>query len=44
VQKLEKLAALELAAYVVYRQFQKQKFDRKAAVVTLSKILDEILS
>jgi hypothetical protein len=43
-QKLEKLAALELAAYVVYRQLQKQKIDRKAAAAALSKIVDEILS
>ena len=42
-QRLEKLAALELAAYVVYGQFQKQKIDGKAAAA-LSKILDEIFS
>ena len=43
-QRLEKLAALELAAYVVYRQLQKQKIDRKAATAALSKIADEVLS
>jgi hypothetical protein len=43
-QRLEKLAALELAAYVVYRQLQKQKIDRKAAAEALSKIVDEVLS
>jgi hypothetical protein len=43
-QKLEKLAALELAAYVVYRQLQKQKIDKKAAAAALSKIVDEVLS
>jgi len=44
VQKLEKLAALELAAYVIYRLSQRQKIDRKAAVAALSEIVDEILS
>jgi len=43
-QKPEKLAALELAAYVIYKQFQKQKIDRKTAVAALSKIVDEVLS
>ncbi len=43
VQKLEKLATLELATYVTYRLFQKQKIDRRAAVAALGKILDEIL-
>jgi len=44
VQKLEKLAALELAACVIYRLSQRQKIDRKAAVAALSEIVDEILS
>jgi hypothetical protein len=43
-QKLEKLAMLELTTYVVYRQLQKQKIDRKTAIMALSKILDEVLS
>jgi len=43
-QGLEKLAALELAAYVIYRTYQRQKIDKKTAVAALSKILDEILS
>ena len=43
-QKLEKLAALELAAYVIYRQLRKQKIDKKAAAMALSKIVDEVLS
>ena len=43
-QKLEKLAALELATYIIYRQLQRQKIDRKAAVAALSKIVDEVLS
>jgi hypothetical protein len=43
-QKLEKLAALELAAYVIYRLSQRQKIDRKVAATALSKIVDEVLS
>jgi hypothetical protein len=43
-QKLEELAALELAAYVTYRLAQKQKIDRKAAVAALGEMLDRILS
>jgi hypothetical protein len=43
-QRLEKLAALELAAYVIYRQLQRQKIDRKVAATALSKIVDEVLS
>ena len=43
-QRLEKLAALELAAYIIYRQLQRQKIDRKAAAAALSKIVDEVLS
>jgi len=43
-QKLEKLAALELATYIIYRLSQRQKIDRKAAVAALSKIVDEVLS
>ncbi|MFZ8809071.1 MAG: hypothetical protein ACO2PN_13340 [Pyrobaculum sp.] len=44
VQKLEKLATLELATYVIYRLSQRQKIDRKAAVAALSEMVDEILS
>jgi len=44
VQKLEKLAVLELAACVIYRLSQRQKIDRKAAVAALSEMVDEILS
>jgi len=44
VQKLEKLAVLELAACVIYRLSQRQKIDRKVAVAALSEIVDEILS
>jgi len=43
-QKLEKLATLELATYVTYRLYQRQKIDRKTAVATLNKIVDKILS
>jgi len=43
-QKLEKLATLELATYIIYRLHQKQKIDKKTAVATLNKITDEILS
>ena len=44
VQKLEELAALELATYIIYSLYQRQKIDRKTAVVVLSKIVDKILS
>jgi hypothetical protein len=44
VQKLEKLAALELAAYIIYRMYQRQKIGRKAAAAALSEITDRILS
>ena len=43
-QKLEKLATLELATYVTYRLYQKQKIDKKTAVATLNEIVDRILS
>jgi len=43
-QKLEKLATLELATYIIYRLLQKQKIDKKTAVVALNEIVDEILS
>jgi len=43
-QKLEELAALELAAYVAYRLYKKQKIDGKAAVAVLEEIADKILS
>jgi hypothetical protein len=44
VQKLEKLATLELATYVIYKLFQKQKIDKKTAVTALNEIVDKILS
>ena len=44
VQKLEKLATLELATYIIYKLFQKQKIDKKTAVAALEGIVDEILS
>jgi hypothetical protein len=43
-QKLEKLATLELATYVIYKLFQRQKIDKKTAVATLEEIVNEILS
>ncbi len=43
-QKLEKLATLELATYVIYKLFQRQKIDKKTAVTALNEIVDEILS
>jgi len=43
-QKLERLATLELATYAIYRLLQKQKIDKKTAVVALNEIVDEILS
>jgi len=43
-QKLEKLATLELATYVIYKLFQRQKIDKKTAVATLNEIVDAILS
>ncbi len=42
-QKLEELAALELAAYVTYRLYQRQKIGREAAVAALSEIVNKIL-
>jgi len=44
VQKLEKLATLELATYIFYKLFQRQKIDKKTAVATLNEIVDKILS
>jgi hypothetical protein len=43
-QKLEKLAALELATYIIYKLFQKQKINKKTAVAALEEIVNEILS
>ena len=43
-QKLEKLAALELATYVIYRLFRRQRIGRKAAATALNKIADMMLS
>ncbi len=43
-QKLERLATLELATYIIYELFQRQKIDKKTAVATLNEIVDEILS
>jgi hypothetical protein len=43
-QKLEKLATLELATYVIYKLFQRQRIDKKTAVVALEEVADEILS
>jgi phosphoglycolate phosphatase-like HAD superfamily hydrolase len=43
-QKLEKLATLELATYIIYKLFQRQKIDKKTAVVALNEIVDKILS
>jgi hypothetical protein len=43
-QKLEKLATLELATYIIYKLFQKQKIDKKTAVAALNEMVDEILS
>jgi len=43
-QKLEKLATLELATYVIYRLFQRQKIDKKTTATALSEIVDAILS
>ncbi|NAZ32768.1 MAG: hypothetical protein GU356_00485 [Pyrobaculum sp.] len=42
-QKLEKLATLELATYVIYKLLHRQKIDKKTAVVALNEIVDEIL-
>jgi len=44
VQKLEKLATLELATYIIYKLFQKQKIDKKTTVAALNEMVDEILS
>ena len=43
-QRLEKLATLELTTYTIYKLFQKQKIDKKTAVVALNEIVDKILS
>ena len=43
-QKLEKLATLELATYIIYKLFQKQKIDKKTAVTALNEIVDKIFS
>jgi len=43
-QKLEKLATLELATYIIYKLFQRQKIDKKTAVTALNEIVDKILS
>jgi len=43
-QKLEKLATLELATYVIYRLYQRQKIDKKTTATALSEIVDKILS
>ncbi len=43
-QKLEKLATLELATYIIYKLFQKQKIDKKTAIVAFNEIVDKILS
>ncbi|MFZ8810408.1 MAG: hypothetical protein ACO2PN_20165, partial [Pyrobaculum sp.] len=43
-QKLEKLATLELATYVIYKLFQRQKVDKKTTVAAFNEIVNEILS
>ncbi len=43
-QKLEKLATLELATYIIYKLLHRQKIDKKTAVVALNEIVDKILS
>jgi hypothetical protein len=43
-QKLEKLAALEMATYIIYKMFRSQKLDRKTAVAALNEIVDKVLS
>jgi len=43
-QKLEKLATLELATYVIYQLLHRQKIDKKTAVAALEEIVNEILS
>jgi len=43
-QKLEKLATLELATYIIYKLLHRQKIDKKIAVTALEEIVDEILS
>jgi len=43
-RKLEKLATLELATYVIHMLFRRQKIGREAAVAAFDKIVDEILS
>jgi len=43
-QRLERLATLELATYIIYKLFQRQKIDKKTAVTSLEEIANEILS
>ena len=43
-QKLEKLATLELATYIIYKLLHRQKIDKKTAVTALNEIVDEIFS
>jgi hypothetical protein len=43
-QKLEKLATLELATYIIYKLFNRQKIDKNAAITALNEIVDKILS
>jgi len=43
-RKLEKLATLELATYVIHMLFRRQKIGREAAVAAFEEIVDEILS
>jgi len=43
-QKLEKLATLELATYIIYKLLHRQKIDKKTAVTALNEIVDKILS
>jgi len=43
-QKLEKLATLELATYIIYKLLHRQKIDKKTAITALNEIIDKILS
>jgi hypothetical protein len=43
-QKLEKLATLELATYIIYKLFQRQKINKKTAVAALEEVVNKILS
>ena len=43
-QKLEKLATLELATYIIYNLFRKQKIDKNVLIKLLEETVDEILS